>query len=246
MRDVSARESEDEAIILDIFSDPDEGFPLLIEKNKESNKWKYTIINETLKKGEDWDAFFKRNRVSDSQLKDLSETKSLKEVLINVYTIRDFELALDGLKRFDKKNGFGIFDNEDFLKEVEECEAQVAASVEETEETKTDAKEEKPSKKESKPTSSDVKPIEMKRFIREYILENYGEGVELPNIKGDELKTWYLLAKAGDELPFEEEEEEKEAVEEEVTDDEVEEADESSEDDITAQLNKLRARQAKK
>ena len=88
------------------------------------------------------------------------------------------------------------------LKEVEECEAQIEAP-EEKEDTKTETKEDKPSKKEeSKPTSSDVKPIEMKRFIREYILENYGEGVELPNIKGNELKEWYLLAKAGDELPF--------------------------------------------
>ena len=78
----------------------------LIEKNKESGKWKYTIINETLKKGEDWDGFFKRNRVSDAQLKDLSEMKSLKELLVNVYTARDFDFAIDGLKRFDKKKWF--------------------------------------------------------------------------------------------------------------------------------------------
>lgn len=248
MRAVSAKESKGETIVLDIFSDPDEGFPLLIEKNKKSDKWKYTIVNETLKRGEDWDGFFKKNRVSDAQLKDLSEMKSLKELLVNVYTARDFDFAIDGLKRFDKKNGFGIFDNEDFLKEVEECEAQIEAP-EEREETKTETKEDKPSKKEeSKPTSSDVKPIEMKRFIREYILENYGEGVELPNIKGNELKEWYLLAKAGDELPFKEDEAtEDEAEEEETTEDEVEETEEEvSEDDITAQLNKLRAKQAKK
>lgn len=255
MREVSARESEDEAIVLDIFSDPDEGFPLLIDKNKESNKWKYTIINETLKKGETWEDYFKRNRLSDNQLKDLMEIKSLKEMLVNVYSIRDFEFAIDGLKRFDRENKYDIFKDEEFLKEVEECEAQVKACVEAR--GGDEEKEEKEAKKES--TSSDIKPIEMKRFIREYISENYGDDVELPNIKGDELKEWYLLAKSGDELPFKEEDgddtkeetTEDDSTQEETQDDDSSEDDgtdtgEVQEDDITAQLEKLRQRQSKK
>lgn len=249
IREVSARESEDEAITIDIFSDPDEGFPLLIEKNKENNKWKYTVVNETLKKGEDWDDFFKRNRVSDSQLKDLMEVKSLKELLVNVYSIRDFELAIDGLKRFDKENKYDIFKDDEFLKEVEECEAQVVAA---TEGESNEEKEKNPDMvSEKSEEKSTVKPIEMKRFLREYISENYGDDVELPSsLKGKELKEWYLLAKDGDELPFPEEGSDTEETEtQDDSEDEGEkydDSDEISEDDITVQLNKLRARQAKK
>lgn len=249
IREVSARESEDEAITIDIFSDPDEGFPLLIEKNKENNKWKYTVVNETLKKGEDWDDFFKRNRVSDSQLKDLMEVESLKELLVNVYSIRDFELAIDGLKRFDKENKYDIFKDDEFLKEVEECEAQVVAA---TEGESNEEKEKNPDmRSEKSEEKSTVKPIEMKRFLREYISENYGDDVELPSsLKGKELKEWYLLAKDGDELPFPEEGSDTEETEtQDDSEDEGEKydnSDEISEDDIMAQLNKLRAKQAKK
>ena len=251
IREVSARESEDEAITIDIFSDPDEGFPLLIEKNKENNKWKYTVVNETLKKGEDWDDFFKRNRVSDSQLKDLMEVRSLKELLVNVYSIRDFELAIDGLKRFDKENKYDIFKDDEFLKEVEECEAQVVAA---TEGESNEEKEKSPAvESEKSKEKSTVKPIEMKRFLREYISENYGDDVELPSsLKGEELKEWYLLAKDGDELPFPEEGSgTKETETQDDNEDEGEttkddDSDEMSEDDITVQLNKLRAKQAKK
>ena len=46
-------------------------------------------------------------------------------------------------------------------------------------------------------------PIKMKKAIREYIDENYGEGFSLPSgVKGEELRRWYDLALEGEELPF--------------------------------------------
>ena len=43
----------------------------------------------------------------------------------------------------------------------------------------------------------------MKKAIREYIDENYGEGFSLPSgVKGEELRRWYDLALEGEELPF--------------------------------------------
>ena len=36
----------------------------------------------------------------------------------NVYTMRDFNLALDGLKRFDTLNNYRIFDNDEFVEEL--------------------------------------------------------------------------------------------------------------------------------
>lgn len=240
LRDVSARESDESVISVDIFSDPDEGFPLLIEKSREKNKWKYTIVNESLKKGEDWDDFFKRNVVTDAQLLELTEQKSLKELLVNVYKMRDFELALDGLKRFDDKNKYGIFENDEFLNELEEIHAQV--EVLEDERVEVEEKKEsgsRKSKKVEKEPEENVSPIKMKKFLKEYIIENYDEDTELPPIKGEELKEWYKLAQGGEELPFPEDEKEEAA---ESNDSEEEEM---TEDDVQAQLAALRNRRKK-
>lgn len=50
-----------------------------------------------------------------------------------------------------------------------------------------------------------ITPMKMKRFLRGYISENYENGETLPSdIKGDELKKWYDLAQAGEELVFSE------------------------------------------
>jgi hypothetical protein len=231
LREVSARESSDEVVSVDIFSDPDEGFPLLIEKTKEKDKWKYTIVNESLKKGEGWDDFFKRNRVSDAQLLELTEQKSLKELLVNVYSMRDFDLALDGLKRFDDKEKYGIFENDDFLNEIEEIHAQIEA----LNESKGDGESKTSSKKnESKEENEDVSPIKMKKFLKDYIEDNYGEDFDLPNMKGAELKEWYDLAKEGEELPFSEDNK-----------DDEREDDEMTEEDLQAQLAALKSRRKK-
>jgi len=229
LRDVSARESDDAVVSVDIFSDPDEGYPLLIEKLKDNGKWKYNVINESLKKGEDWDDFFKRNRVTDAQLLELTEQKSLKEMLINVYSMKDFELALDGLKRFDDKNNFGIFENDDFLNELEEIHNQVEALGEKEEEKKDDEKPKTSDKKEEAEEKEKVTPIKMKKFLREYIAENYGEDFELPGIKGKELE----------ELPFPEDEKGGEEDKEDSGDDEM------SENDVEAQLAALRNKRKK-
>ena len=45
----------------------------------------------------------------------------------------------------------------------------------------------------------------MSKFLNEYIENEYGDGYELPdNLKLDELKHWYDLAKAEEMLPFDE------------------------------------------
>ena len=37
-----------------------------------------------------------------------------------VYSQRDFDLAIDGIKRFDDEHKYGIFENDDFLNELQE------------------------------------------------------------------------------------------------------------------------------
>jgi hypothetical protein len=51
-----------------------------------------------------------------------------------------------------------------------------------------------------------VTPIKMKKFLKEYIFENYGEDETLPKLSKDELVDWYNLALNEEELPFTSEE----------------------------------------
>jgi hypothetical protein len=63
--------------------------------------------------------FLLTSMVTDEMLMKLAEQKSLEEIYgKNSYTLRDFEMALDGLQRFDEENGYAIFENEEFFEEV--------------------------------------------------------------------------------------------------------------------------------
>ena len=77
---------------------------------------------------------------------------------------------------------------------VEEATEEVAEATTEAKETV----EEKPvAKVEAKMT-----PLKMKKFLVDYIKENY-EGEELPKLNKEEIVAWYDLALATEELPFE-------------------------------------------
>lgn len=56
----------------------------------------------------------------DSDLEWLDQQRSLAEQYIGSYRRLDFELAMEGLKRFDERNSFGVFDDPAFQAIVEE------------------------------------------------------------------------------------------------------------------------------
>lgn len=228
MEKVSLEESADAAdsLDLDVFSDPNEGYPLVITKGVENEKTVYTISAERPKKSESWDDFFERVALTDNQLKEWEEQKPLKDLFYEVYTERDFNFAVDGLERFDKENGYDIFSNPDFIDELEEISKMVPEDKKQEEKdvkagkdiekefdkprSRREAPKEEPkkeaSKKEEPTETGEVKPLEMKRFLRKFIEENYGEDKELPELTHKELVAWYNLAKQDEELPFDEKE----------------------------------------
>ena len=53
-----------------------------------------------------------------------------------------------------------------------------------------------------RPTAKVATPIKMKKFLKNYILENYGEDEALPKLSKEELVSWYDLAQNEEELPF--------------------------------------------
>lgn len=216
MKSRSIEQSEDDTLSVDIFSDPDSGYPLCINKYKDDKKKQKFDISAVLpKKSQDWDAFFAETAISDKVANKLAEMPSLEENYYNVYGKKDWDLALDGLQRFDEANSFNIFSNEEFLNELEEMAAAIPDKDEsQDEEVKPKTKQQTSSssatrrpaaKTEVTELKSTYPPlIKLKAFLNDYIDTEYEGTEELPEgMTLSELRNWYDLANAGEPLPFE-------------------------------------------
>ena len=205
---LSASEADSsEAIIVDIFSDPDKGYPISITQTEDKE---YKIEKDSLKKTETWAEFFGRTRITDNQLLELFKKEPLTDMFHDCYNMRDFNLAVEGLKRFDEKNKYGIFQNEEFIDKLSDIKSHVPAekTKEETSdkevsnEVKREVASEEPVKQE--PQSAIIPIPKMRRIVGEYITENYGADKKMPDLSVEQLKKWYELVGQGEELPFDE------------------------------------------
>lgn len=106
-----------------MFSDPTTGFPLQWTRSKDDKgKTVDTIKSLPPKVGQNWDDFFAQYAVPDKVLEELETLPSLKKIYVNSYQKKDFEMALDGLKRFDENNpDYNIFEQEDFWIWLKKC-----------------------------------------------------------------------------------------------------------------------------
>lgn len=147
----------------------------------------------------------------------------------------DLERDSDWFKTASKKEIIRFFEDlTDHYKErvIEEICPTLEGSSDEGEQEEDEEQDEKPKAKASKTTSKKkdepkkVAPLAMRRFLKEYIEENYPDK-EMPSLKGADLKEWYDLAQQLEELPFEDEKEDED------TEEEIES------DDLEAELNKL-------
>ena len=225
MDKLSISENQEDVIDVDPFSDPNEGVPLIISKDKavdkqgkETGKFEYNISKDepSRAKRESWDDFFERVQVTDEQLAELLTQEPLSKLYgKDIYTKRDWDLAIDGLQRFDEENKYGIFENEDFIKELDELEKLVPAPKKETQEDK-DVKsgkdiekifEKKEDSNSGLPESDSVKDMldipEMKFALKKFIKKEFGEQY-VKQIPADEkkLKIWYEMYYNGDGLPI--------------------------------------------
>lgn len=226
MKEISIEQSEDDTLSLDVFSGVDDGYPLRIVVGKDSKgkKKTYTLSAVTPKKSQSWEEFFEENAISDEILEKLSELTPLSDIYIDSYGVKDFKMALDGLKRFDEEIGYDIFADDAFLNELDEMASMLPEDETEdpSEEDETPKRRPATSKPINKPTTKKVEPavqrpaaaakvsevkkypplIKLKAFLEEYIEREY-EGTEtLPDLSIVELRDWYDLAQAGKLLPF--------------------------------------------
>ena len=243
IKEISVEMSDDETVSFDIFSQLEGAYPLVITMGEDDKgKKTYSLSAGIPKKGQTWDEFFEETVIPDEDMEYfLNEVPTLEEIYKDVYSQKDFNMALDGLKRFDEENGYDIFADDGFLTEIEEMAAlipeegskddeddeedeapkkkpaskpnKVKKEPEPDDATEADEEEEKPAPRKRTPASAPAKekaakvasypPLsKMKKFLEDYIGEEYPEA-ELPDdLTIAEVRSWYDLAQAGETLPF--------------------------------------------
>lgn len=211
MKSISLERSNDNVINIDIFSDCDEGYPLIINTTlNEKNKTQFDISCglPDANKRENWDDFFERVRVPDSVLQELEELPSLEDQYKDVFSRKDWDMQIEGLERFDKQNGFEIFQNDEFLNALEELEKLVLEDNDVKQVESINPKKEvsepkqKPTTQERSAAPSYPPLIKMKAELNEYIESEYEGTEKLPNLPVTELRKWYDMMKEGMMLPF--------------------------------------------
>ena len=235
IKEISVEMSDDETVSFDIFSQLEGAYPLVITMGEDDKgKKTYSLSAGIPKKGQTWDEFFEETVIPDEDMEYfLNEVPTLEEIYKDVYSQKDFNMALDGLKRFDEENGYDIFADDGFLTEIEEMAALIpeegskddegedeapkktksTSKSKKAEEPENEDEEEEKSAPRKNPASAPAKekaakvasypPLsKMKKFLEDYIAEEYPEA-ELPDdLTIAEVRSWYDLAQAGEVLPF--------------------------------------------
>lgn len=119
--------AQDDTAAIDIFSDPTTGYPIQWSREKDENGKTVEVLKALpLPRTMSWDQYFEKYAVSDKVLEDLLKLPSLKSLYVGSYRKKDFEYALDGLKRFDQNNNYNIFADEDYLDYIEKAETELS------------------------------------------------------------------------------------------------------------------------
>ena len=227
MNKLSITEEPSDVITVDPFSDPNEGFPLIITKGSEKDKngkdkTTYVVTKDELSRTrrESWEEFFERTRVTDAQLEELINQAPLSDMYgTDLYSKWDWSLAIDGLRRFDEEHKYKIFENTDFLDELQELEKLVPkprdkdadidemmklkVSIDAEAKTIASAAINKAAEILATTAEDEVTLAEMKIMLKRHIRKEFGDAFvsQLPTSDKDVIK-WYKLYDAGKELPI--------------------------------------------
>jgi hypothetical protein len=170
-----AAELEDAGDVLEMdpFSDPDSGFAIEIVKDDKAEPSKYYKVNfKSIKKktAKGFSTEMMPVKLSDAQLTELSDKKSLNEMLRNQYTESTFLQQVEGLTSFDSKYKFGVTELEDWEVAVAFLEESVLPDPKEGE--KEEEEEEEAPKPKAKPK------MKAKIKAKEMVEEEESEEVE--------------------------------------------------------------------
>lgn len=124
LQEIASVESSTNPLGIEPFTSVDEGLALSVTYNKEatqpSDYYKVDVYAPMIQGTGGQIQLFP---ISDERLDTFLKVKSLKELYSNVYTRRDFELALNALEYFDAKHRLGLFQEPEFIAIIEEIDA---------------------------------------------------------------------------------------------------------------------------
>lgn len=117
----AAYDDESSPLTVDPFSHESEGVPLVFDKYKdEKGKTVYSISDKkNVSRSATFMDFVKQFALTSEQIDQINQSESLTDIYVEVYSKRDFELAMAGLQVFDEKHNLNLFENDNFLEIVE-------------------------------------------------------------------------------------------------------------------------------
>lgn len=179
--------------------------------------------------------------LGDDDLEKFMEYPSLASLYKDSFKRKDFELQLEGLKRVDDKNNYGIFGHEEFLEIVSNIMEMVPEDEDESEETeKSEPKKEKEEIRTDLPWELD----EMSRKeLKEYIRENNIPFNPKPSMENEEIVE--RIREFEEEANQEQEETEKENTSEKEVEPKTTEKTKSGSGDVKAKMAAMKAKMKK-
>ena len=137
LNSLSAQEEANQPLGTDPFTHPEEGMAVNIIYNPNADKPqdKYSVGFYAPKLGKGQVKLFE---LSNEQLEQLLEFDSLYVQYKNVYSKRDFNIALEGLQNFDSKNSYNLIGEPAFVEVIEEIAAYYPDEDSENESSESD------------------------------------------------------------------------------------------------------------
>lgn len=213
--------AQNDTAAIDMFSDPSTGFPIQWSREKDDNNKTVEVLKSLpLKMGQSWDDYFEKNAVPDKVLEELEGYPSLQKLYVGSYTKRDFEFALEGLKRFDESNQYQIFAQDDYLDMVEKLQEMIEEKTGEKSlgtddlpfgSEKDEASVQQVSKKFSAPVqkksvakkkATGPTAEEKLKVVNEEFIRQYGNEYDELELEGEELDELYQLAIKHEDLGY--------------------------------------------
>lgn len=121
LNELSATEDSDDVIETDPFTDPGDGRAIVVTYDKSATRpqdyYKCEFFTPLLKGAS---GRIRLYPLSDEQLEDFEKQPSLKSLFYQVYGIKDFQIALQGIQILDEEEGYKLLEDDNFLAIVEE------------------------------------------------------------------------------------------------------------------------------
>lgn len=176
MEKLTITEEADQPIVIDPFTDPDEGIAIILhytpdalDKSGKKDLKNFYNLSLEQKQVTKFNIELIPTPLTDEEIEAFLLQEPLHKMYVNSYTRKDFETAVAGLRLIDDENKYGVFNHPEFLEVLEEIDKYYP----EIDEVKDEVEDEKPKVVNS---GDDLDPLnreELKALIR----REFGEGV---------------------------------------------------------------------